>query len=147
MEHWKLGNSGARNSGATILFLRARPSQLIWAGTFMAYDLELAQRVAQLLKSRRGVAQRRMFGGVCFLLNGHMCCGIEKRRLMVRVGPAQYEAALGKPHARPMDFTGRPMNGFVFVMPEGLRTREALKGWVNLGVRYAASLPSKPRSA
>ena len=113
----------------------------------MAYDLELAQRVAQLLKSRRGVAQRRMFGGVCFLLNGHMCCGVEKSRLMVRVGPAQYEAALGKRHARPMDFTGRPMNGFVFVMPEGLRTREALKGWVHLGVRYAASLPPKPRSA
>lgn len=113
----------------------------------MAYDLELAQRVAQLLKSRRGVAQRRMFGGVCFLLNGHMCCGVEKSRLMVRVGSEQYEAALGKRHAKPMDFTGRPLNGFVFVMPEGLRTREALKGWVNLGVRYAASLPPKPRSA
>ena len=76
-----------------------------------------------------------------------MCGGVEKSRLMVRVGPEQYEVALGKPHARPMDFTGRPMNGFVFVMPEGLRTREALKGWVNLGVRYATSLPPKPRSA
>jgi hypothetical protein len=113
----------------------------------MAYDLELAQRVAQVLKSRRRVAQRRMFGGVCFLLNGHMCCGVEKSRLMVRVGPKHYEAALGTSHVRPMDFTGRPMNGFVFVMPEGLRTRGALKKWVDLGARYAESLPPKPRSA
>ena len=113
----------------------------------MAYDLELAERVAQLLKSRKRIMQRRMFGGVCFLLNGHMCCGVESRRLMVRVGPGQYKAALAKRHARPMDFTGRPLNGFVFVMPEGLRSREALKGWVDLGVRYAASLPPKPGSA
>ena len=113
----------------------------------MAYDLELAERVARLLKSRKRITQRRMFGGVCFLLNGHMCCGVESRRLMVRVGPGQYQAALGKRHARPMDFTGRPLNGFVFVMPEGVRSRAALKGWVDLGVRYAASLPPKPGSA
>ena len=113
----------------------------------MAYDLELAERVARLLKSRKRIMQRQMFGGVCFLLNGHMCCGVESRRLMVRVGQEQYHAALGKRHARPMDFTGRPLNGFVFVMPEGLRSREALKGWVDLGVRYAASLPPKRRSA
>ena len=113
----------------------------------MAYDLKLAERVARLLKGRKRIIQRQMFGGVCFLLNGHMCCGVESRRLMVRVGPEQYNAALGKRHARPMDFTGRPLNGFVFVMPEGVRSREALKGWVDLGVRYASSLPPKPGSA
>ena len=113
----------------------------------MAYDLELAERVAQVLKGRTRITQRQMFGGVCFLLNGHMCCGVEQRRLMVRVGPAQHRAALGKRPARPMDFTGRPLNGFVFVLPEGVRTRAALKGWVDLGVRYAASLPPKPGSA
>ena len=113
----------------------------------MAYDLELAERVAQLLKSYKRITQRQMFGGVCFLLNGHMCCGVKSRRLMVRVGPEQHKAALSKRHARPMDFTGRPLNGFVFVMPEGLRNREALKAWVDLGVRYAASLPPKPGRA
>ena len=113
----------------------------------MAYDLELAERVGRLLKGRTRITQRQMFGGVCFLLNGHMCCGVESRRLMVRVGPGQYKAALGKRHARPMDFTGRPLNGFVFVMPEGLRSRAALKRWVDLGIRYAASLPPKPGSA
>ena len=113
----------------------------------MAYDLKLAERVGRLLKGRTRITQRQMFGGVCFLLNGHMCCGVESRRLMVRVGPGQYKAALGKRHARPMDFTGRPLNGFVFVMPEGLRTRAALKRWVDLGVQYAALLPPKPGSA
>jgi TfoX/Sxy family transcriptional regulator of competence genes len=111
----------------------------------MAYQVALAERIAELLKQRRRVEQKRMFGGVCFLVNGNMCCGVERNRLMVRVGPRAYEAALRQPHAKPMDLTGRPLRGFVFVLPEGLKTKPALKQWVDLGARYAASLPPKPQ--
>ena len=109
----------------------------------MAYDLALAARISALLKGRRGVEEKRMFGGVCFLVQGNMCCGVAGKKLMVRVGPAGYEAALQASHARPMDLTGRPLRGFVFVMPQGLRGQKALKAWVDLGVRYAGSLPAK----
>lgn len=109
----------------------------------MAYDIALAERIAALLKGRRGIEQKRMFGGVCLLLRGNMCCGVAGNRLMVRVGPPQYEAALQKPHAKPMDLTGRPLRGFIFVQPAGLRTRQALQRWLLLGLRYAASLPVK----
>ena len=109
----------------------------------MAYDVTLAERIAVLLKGRHGIEQKRMFGGVCFLARGHMCCGVAGNKLMVRVGPDAYKAALRKPHAKVMDLTGRPLRGFVFVMPAGLRGQTILKTWVDLGVRYAASLPAK----
>ena len=110
----------------------------------MAYDLALAARISALLKPRRGVEAKRMFGGVCFLLQGNMCCGVAGKKLMVRVGPDAYEGALACPHAKPMDLTGRPLRGFVFVMPAGLQGA-ALKTWIARGVRYAASLPAKRR--
>ena len=109
----------------------------------MAYDLTLAARIATLLKEQRDTEQKQMFGGVCFLLRGNMCCGVAGKKLMVRVGKEQYESVLQEPHAKPMDLTGRPLRGFVFVMPQGVRTRKALKVWVDLGVRYANSLPAK----
>ena len=109
----------------------------------MAYDVVLAERIARLLKGRRRVEQKRMFGGVCFLVNGNMCCGVDKNKLMVRVGPERYESALRTLHAKPMDITGRPLRGFVFVRPQGLRGQKALEAWVDLGVRYAESLPAK----
>ena len=111
----------------------------------MAYDEKLVGRIAVLLAARRGVEQKRMFGGVCFMVNGHMCCGVSGNKLMVRVGPEHYAAALRKPHAKPMDFTGRPLNGFVFVLPDGTRTRHALHTWLTAGLRFAASLPAKKR--
>jgi len=80
----------------------------------MAFDERLAQRIRQILKGARGVTEKRMFGGLCFLVRGKMCCGVERDHLVVRVGPEQYERALSKPHARPMDFTGRPLKGFVY---------------------------------
>ena len=83
----------------------------------MAYDERLAQRVREELADRPGYAEKKMFGGLCFLLRGNMCCGVGKDGLMVRVGPEQYESALADDHARQMDFTGRPMKGFVFVHP------------------------------
>lgn len=84
-----------------------------------------------------------MFGGIAFMVRGNMCCGVVKDELMVRVGPDRYEEALARPHARPMDFTGRPMKGMLFVAEPGFRTDEALAQWVALASEYAASLPPK----
>lgn len=109
----------------------------------MAYSTALAARIAAVLKGRRHTKQQQMFGGVCFLVNGNMCCGVAGERLMVRVGPEEYESALRRSHARPMDLTGRPLKGFIFVMPAGLRGQKALKTWVERGMRYAGSLPPK----
>ena len=109
----------------------------------MAYDEGLAERVRLEMATLEGVSERRMFGGLCFMLHGNMALGIDKDRLMVRVGPKGYGAALEKPHARPMDMTGRPMKGFVVLPPEGLATQKALQSWVNQGVEYALSLPPK----
>lgn len=107
----------------------------------MAYDERLAGRIRAALAHRDGVAERKMFGGLCFLLHGRMCCGVLNDELCARVGPGRYEEALREPHARPMDFTGRPMRGFVFVAPAGLRTGAALAKWLEWALEVAAGLP------
>jgi len=84
-----------------------------------------------------------MFGGLAFLLRGHMVCGVVGDALMVRVGPAQYEAALGRSHVREMDFTGRPLKGFVFVGPPGIRSARQLESWVERGLAFVRSLPAR----
>jgi hypothetical protein len=84
-----------------------------------------------------------MFGGIAFMLHGNMCCGVVKDTLMVRVGPEQYAKALAEPHARPMDFTGRPLNGFVYVGPAGYKTEAALRQWLKRATNFVASLPAK----
>jgi TfoX/Sxy family transcriptional regulator of competence genes len=99
----------------------------------MAYDERLAERVRAVLRGRAGFEEREMFGGVAFLRRGRMFCGIVKGDLMVRVGPERYEDALGRAHVRPMDFTGRPMKGMVYVAAPGLRG-EALHRWVERGL-------------
>lgn len=109
----------------------------------MAYDLKLAERVRRALGRRRGVTEKKMFGGLCFLVNGNMACGVEKEKLVHRVGPEHYDRALSSPAARPMDFTGRALKGFVYVSPTGYRTSAALKKWVDLGADFAKSLPKK----
>lgn len=109
----------------------------------MAYDENLAQRVRTVLKGRHGITEKRMFGGICFMVNGNMCCGVEKNRLMLRVGKERHDEILAKKHARPMDFTGRPMRGFVFVDAEGFKTAAMLRKWVDFGFTFAKSLPSK----
>ncbi len=109
----------------------------------MAYDQRLAQRVRRLLAARRNVSERKMFGGLAFLVRGNTCCGIVKDELMVRVGPDQYQAALSKSHAREMDFTGRPLKGYVYVSRAGLSSAKALQAWVDRGVTFAKSLPAK----
>ena len=109
----------------------------------MAYDEELADRVRAALADRTDVSERRMFGGLTFMLRGNMCCGVAKTNLMVRVGAEAYDEALAQPGARLMDFTGRPMKGMVFVGPEGYEDDDGLRGWVERGVEYALSLPAK----
>lgn len=111
----------------------------------MAYDEGLAERLRVILDEQRGVSEKKMFGGLCFLVDGKMCVGIVKDELMVRVGAERHAEALKKPHARPMDFTGRPMKGFVYVAPDGLDSERQLEGWVELGVAYARSV--KPAAA
>ena len=108
----------------------------------MAYDEKLAARIRALLSDRGDVAERPMFGGLTFMVDGHMCCGVNRDELIVRLDPAEEDAALGRPHARPMDFTGRRMRGFVTVRPEGLKGA-ALKRWVGQAVARAEALPPK----
>jgi TfoX/Sxy family transcriptional regulator of competence genes len=109
----------------------------------MAYDENLAQRVRTMLRRRKSVTEKKMFGGLAFMVQGHMCCGIVKNRLLVRVGPDQHESALAEPHAHPMDFTGKPMKGFIYVDPEGCKSDVALKRWIDRGVGYIKTLPPK----
>ncbi len=113
----------------------------------MAYDETLAARVRTALADHPGLSEKRMFGGLCFLLDGNMCCGLVGDTLMVRVGPDAYEPALARPHAREMDFTGRPLRGMVYVAPAGVRTAAALASWVHRGTAFAASLPPKKAKA
>ncbi|HET7052223.1 MAG TPA: TfoX/Sxy family protein [Solirubrobacteraceae bacterium] len=108
----------------------------------MAYDQRLAGRVRTLLSDSGDVAERPMFGGLTFMVAGHMCCGVSKDELIVRLDPADADAALTRPHARPMDLTGRPMRGFIAVRPEGLQGR-ALKHWVGQALAHAQALPPK----
>ena len=107
----------------------------------MAYDEGLAERVREVLSGRPGVEEKRMFGGLAFMANGHMCCGVLGEDLVVRVGPDRYEEALAQPHARPMDFTGRPLRGMLYVGPEGHESEEALQWWVHQAVACAMAPP------
>ena len=108
----------------------------------MAYDEELAKRIRRVLENERGTGEKKMFGGLAFLIDGNMCCGIVGERLMLRVGPERHERALAKPHVKPMDFTGRPLKGMVYVDPEGLRGAN-LKRWISWGLEFTRALPAK----
>ena len=109
----------------------------------MAYDETLAARVRADLSHRADVAERKMFGGLAFILAGNMCCCVTEHGLMVRVGPDAYEDALAQPHAGLMDLTGRPMKGWVLVDFAGLEAAAALAQWVERGAGFAATLPPK----
>lgn len=111
----------------------------------MAYDEKLAERIRLSLAGWRGVSERKMFGGVAFLVRGHMLCGVVGPELMVRVGPEAYAAALARPHVREMDFTGRPLTGMVYVGAAGIRTTRQLDSWIARGLDFVQSLPAKSR--
>ena len=108
----------------------------------MAYDKALADRVRTVVPAGEAVTKRQMFGGLAFMLGGHMFCGVVKDTLMVRLGPGAAGRALGQPHVRPMDVTGRPMKGMVFIDPAGLQG-DALRQWVDAAAGFARGLPSK----
>jgi hypothetical protein len=112
----------------------------------VAYDEALAQRVREVLRNRRGITERKMFGGIAFMLRGHMFVGISGHSLMARVGPQNYEAALARAAVREMDFTGRPLRGYVFVAPQGLKSAAQLRHWVTLCADFVATLPPKAAS-
>ena len=109
----------------------------------MAYDEGLAERLREGLVDFPGVSEKKMFGGLAFMYRGHMMLGIIGESLMARVGPAEYAASLQRPFAREMDFTGRPMKGFVHVEPAGFETDADLGGWIELCYRFNATLPAK----
>ena len=113
----------------------------------MAYDEALAERVRSLVGSRPNVGEMKMFGGICFMLNGNMFAGISKDDLMVRLDKADHQAALATPGARPMDFTGRPMVGYIYVNSASLQTDDALASWVDRCYDFAATLPPKQPGA
>jgi hypothetical protein len=114
----------------------------------MPYDEALADRIRRVVGPRPNISEKKMFGGLGFLRDGKMFCGIVKDELMVRVGPDRYEESLVRAHVRPMDFTGRPMNGYVFVGPPGCQTDKAVKAWVELGEAFVATLTqgSRPKA-
>ncbi len=109
----------------------------------MAYNEQLAQRIRSFLARRQEMDERKMFGGVAFMLNGNMCCGVHNDDLIVRVTPEEYDAAVKRPHARAFDLTGKPMKGFILVSPKAYRSDETLKDWVAVGAKCARSLPAK----
>lgn len=109
----------------------------------MAYDETLADRVRDVLGPRADLTERKMFGGIAFMVGGNMAVGVIEDDLMVRLDPADAERALDEPHVRPMDFTGRPMKGMVFVDSAATGSDDGLAAWVDAGADHAASLPPK----
>ena len=109
----------------------------------MAFDEGLAERARDVISSRESVSERKMFGGVGFMVAGNMACGVIGNELVVRLAPEDAEHALREPAVREFDFTGRPMKGWVFVSSGGLESDEELASWVDAGADFAASLPAK----
>ncbi len=109
----------------------------------MAYDETLATRVRSLLAEQAGVSERKMFGGLAFMVRGHMVCGVLDTDLIVRVGPEAYEATLEESHVRTMEVSGRPMRGMVFVASRGVGRDTALAAWVNKALGYVRTLEPK----
>jgi len=109
----------------------------------MPYDENVASRVRSVLKRRKNLTERRMFGGLAFLLNGNMCCGVIGDHIMLRLGEQGAAEALERPYTRTMDFTGKPMKSMIYVDPPGFSKDEVLKEWVDRAVTFAKTLPPK----
>ena len=109
----------------------------------MPYDELLSIRIRAVLGPLPNLEEKKMFGGIGFLVNGNMACGVHKDDLIVRVGPANYYESLSSPYTRPFDMTGRPMVGWVMVAPEGYTSESDLKAWVDQGLAFAQSLSAK----
>ena len=114
----------------------------------MAYDEELADRVRRIFADRSvAFVEKPMMGGLCFMVDGKMCVGVEKDRLMARIAPEIYDEALGRKGCVPMDFTGKPLRGFVFVNQEGVATKRDLERWLVRALEFnPRAVPSKKKS-
>ena len=109
----------------------------------MAFDESLATRIRAALARKRGVEEKKMFGGVGFLLHGNMLVGVWKNSLIVRLGPDSYDDALLELHVREFDSTGKPMKGWLLVEPEGIEDDDQLKGWIERALKFVKALPAK----
>ncbi len=109
----------------------------------MPYDELLAIRVRAAISPLPGLKEKKMFGGVCYLVNGNMACGVYKDDLIVRVGKEKFQEALSRPHTKLFDITGKALKGWVMVEPQGCATQPDLKAWVEQGLAFACSLPAK----
>lgn len=109
----------------------------------MEFENDLERRIRGILSDKLHLETRKMFGGVCFLLRGHMLCGIAKGKFVARIGPDAYEEALQEPHVLPMDFTGKPLKGMVYVLPAGIQTNAVLTNWIDRSIEFVNQLPSK----
>ena len=109
----------------------------------MAYDEHTAERIRTVLTGKAPFSEKKMFGGIAYMVRGHMTVGINKEDLMVRVGKEAHDDAVAQPHARPMDFTGKPMKGYVFVNPDGYQTDADLAAWVDRALAFNATMEAK----
>jgi TfoX/Sxy family transcriptional regulator of competence genes len=109
----------------------------------MAYNEKLAERMRSVLKSRSNLVEKKMFGGIGFLVNGNMACGVNKQDLILRLSDADFDKALEQPEVRIFDMTGKPMKGWVLVSGPGYKSDKALKDWIEKGIAFARSLPPK----
>jgi TfoX/Sxy family transcriptional regulator of competence genes len=109
----------------------------------MAYEETVAQRIRQAINDRDGLSERKMFGGLCLMLHGNMFAGIIGDELMLRVGPENSDALLARPGARPMDFTGKPMKGYLYVVPSTFASEAGLKEWLGHALSFVETLPPK----
>ena len=109
----------------------------------MAFDESLAARIRDALARKKGVEEKKMFGGICFLLNGNLLVGVWKDALIARLGPDEAQAAILEPHVRAFDITGRPMRNWVLVEPEGVEDDDQLKAWIERATKFVRTLPKK----
>ena len=111
----------------------------------MAYDEALTARIRTNLLTRPNVSEKSMFGGIAFLVNGNMCCGVHKNLLVVRLSAEEGTSLLSEPHVRPMDITGRPMKGWLFIEPKGYEADADLFTWIERAYAFASALPAKKK--
>ena len=109
----------------------------------MAFDEVLAARIRDLLSGTEALSEKRMFGGLAFLINGNMCCGVHGEEVILRVDPQSADDALSEPHVRIFDMTGRPMKGWLLIGSDAVASDEQLRSWIDMGVDFAGSLPAK----
>ena len=109
----------------------------------MSYDEGVAERIREIMQDIPGCHEKKMFGGIAFMLNGNMCVGVVKDELMLRVGLEQYEETLARAFVRKMDFTGKPMRGLVYVEADGFSEDEALAKWIQCALKFVNTLPEK----